>query len=440
MAQIAEQAYNETMKSLAQWISNRRFPYDPLITVEISRSRLLNNLNEFRKIAPWKDPKTRVGMVAPVLKSNAYGHGIIEIADILEKENWAHGPDQGHRIPFFVVDSYYEAAILRAHGIKTHILIIGYTRPETIRSSKGQHTAFAVTSMEMLKKLGGIKYAPWDWETGGGDGKIGTYIPRMRRAHRIHLKIDTGMHRQGIMLSEVDEAIEIIRNSPSIILEGICSHLSDADNKDDSFTESQVGIWNKIVKQLKHEFNSIKYVHLSNTDGHNFSSDINANVSRLGLGLYGLTQNPVITSKLDIRPVLEMKTIITGTKSLKAGDHVGYGDAFTAPKDMIVATIPVGYSEGLDRRLSNVGSVQVAPGKGGGTTLKTCPIVGRVSMNISSIDVSLVTKVTLEDKVVVISKDPGDPNSVGSMAKLCNTIPYDIVVKIPAHLRRVVVD
>ncbi len=419
-------------------ISRHVSPYDPLITVEISRSRLLNNLNEFRKIAPWNDTKTRIGTVAPVLKSNAYGHGIVEVAQILDKENWSYGPNRGSRIPFFVVDSYYEAAVLRANKIKTHILIIGYTRPETIRHAKGPNTAFTITSLDMLKKISDIRYTPWDWET-GGNGKISGYLPRTKKAHRIHIKIDTGMHRQGILPSEIEEAIEIVRSSPSIILEGICSHLGDADNPDESFTESQISVWNKIIRQFKKEFPDIKYIHLSNTDGHIFSRDINANVSRLGIGLYGLSQNPALLAKVNIKPVLAMRSVITSKKKIKSGDHVGYGNAFTAIKDMTIATIPVGYSEGLDRRLSNTGSVSIEEKRDTGNTSIICPIIGRVSMNMSSIDISSIPDIDLENQVTVISNEPTATNSISAIAKICNTIPYEIVVKIPEHLRRVVV-
>jgi alanine racemase len=413
------------IKGALTWLSRRRFPYDPLITVEVSKSRLLANLYEFRKLAPG-------GMVAPVLKSNAYGHGLIEVAQILERENWAHGLDRGRRIPFFVVDSYFEAVALRSKGIKTHILIVGYTRPETIKDSRGQNTAFTVTSIDMLKKISDIRYSPWNWET--GNNGIGTYIPRPRKAHRIHLKIDTGMHRQGIMVNEIHEAIEIIQRSPSIILEGICSHLSDADNADDSFTDAQIMTWNKIVKQFRKEFPSLKFVHLSNSDGHRFSKEIDANVSRLGLGLYGLAQDLAYATHLNIRPVLEMRTIITSKKAIKTGDHVGYGNTFTASKDMTIATIPVGYFEGIDRRLSSKGSVLV------GNRHAVCPIIGRVSMNITSIDVSTTPHINVGDEVIVISSIATNPNSINSMAQMCGTIPYEIAVKIPEHLKRVVVD
>jgi alanine racemase len=413
------------MANILTWLSKRRFPYEPLITVTISKSRLLHNLAEFQKLAPH-------GMVAPVLKSNAYGHGLIEIAQILEKENWAHGENRGKRIPFFVVDSYFEAVALRAKGIKTHILIVGYTRPETIRKSRGQNTAFTVTSIDMLKKIAEIKYTALDWET-GTEG-LSSYVPRPRTAHRIHLKIDTGMHRQGIMVNEIPEAISILERSRSIILEGICSHLSDADNTDDSFTDAQISVWNTVVKQFKKTFPTIRFVHLSNTDGHRYVSDIDANVSRLGIGLYGLSPSFTKSNLVDLKPVLEMKTLISGVKHIKRDDKVGYNNTFIAPKDMTIATIPVGYFEGLDRRLSNKGSVQV------GNDAVACPIIGRISMNITSIDIGKCKNVSMGDCVTVISSNVRDTNSINSMSSICDTIPYEIAVKIPEHLKRVVIE
>ena len=151
------------------------------------------------------------------------------------------------------------------------------------------------------------------------------------------------------------------------------------------------------------------------------------NLARLGLGLYGISiiDNP----KINLRPALSMQTIISGVKSIKKGDSVGYNNTFTAPRDVLIATIPAGYAEGVDRRLSNIGQVEVNG--------ILCPIVGRVSMNITTIDVSNVSQVKLGDSVTIISNDNSSPISVNSIAKICNTIPYEILVHIPAHLRRV---
>jgi alanine racemase len=404
------------MKDLLTKLSRRRFPYEPLITVEISRSRLVHNLNEFRKLAP-KPAFAPGGAVAPVLKSNAYGHGLLEVAGILENKK-KKGDGQ---IPFFAVDSYFEAIALRSDGFKPALLIIGYTRPETIARSRLKNVAFTVTGMETLEHL----------------------PQENRRMMHIHLKVDTGMRRQGIMPEQADRAIEIIKGNNSIVLDGICSHLCDADDVDESFTESQIHVWNHTAKKFRATFHSsLKYTHLAATDGHYFGHDIDANVSRLGIGLYGLSENAVLTAKLDLQPVLTMKTIVTGVKRLKEGETVGYDRTFKATTDMTIATVPVGYFEGVDRRLSSGpdgapnGFIQIEP-KHVGSKRVPCPIVGRVSMNITSVD---ATGIKIGDTAIVISNNTADPNSIVSMAQKCGTISYEVAVKIPAHLKRVVVD
>jgi len=383
------------MRNLITWLSKRRFPYEPLITVEISKSALLHNLNEFCTIAPH-------GIVAPVLKSNAYGHGLMEIGHILRDEK---------NIPFCIVDSYFEAVALRARGFKIPLLVIGYTRPDTIQRTRLPHTVFTITSLDTLR-----------------------HIEDVERNIRIHLKIDTGMHRQGITLNEIDTAITMIASNPLIRLEGVCSHLSDADNSDPSWTEGQIRAWNTAIKKLKAAFPLIKYTHLSATDGHRFSKDIDANVSRLGIGLYGLVDGSSFNPSLNLKPALEIKTIITSIKKIHTNDTVGYGNTFKAEKDITIATIPAGYFEGIDRRLSNKGAVLL------GHSEVACPIVGRVSMNITSIDVSHDPTVTIGKPVTIISNDNSKPNSIQAIAKLCDTITYDIAVHIAPSLKRVVVE
>lgn len=352
-----------------------------LIMISLSRSALLNNLNEFKKLAPQ-------GQIIPVLKSNAYGHGIHLIAQELEKE----------RLPFFAIDSYFEAENLRNEGIKTPLLIIGYVRPETINSSKLKNISYVITSLESLKSI--------------------------KSKTRVHLKIDTGMKRQGILPEEKETAATLIKNNPLITLEGICSHFADADGPDATFTMKQITEWNKSVDYFKKEFLDLKYWHISQSAGHAYK-EASANISRLGIGLYGLTD----FQGLNLKPVLEMKTIITGVKKIKAGDLVGYNGTFTAQHDMTIATIPVGYYEGVDRRLSNKGFVKIGNA--------FCPIVGRVSMNITTVDVSEIPDVKIGDEVIVMSRNKQDKNSIENMAQECGTISYEGTVKIPEQLKRV---
>ena len=412
------------------WLGRHRHRYDPLIRVELSKYNLLHNLREFRKLAP-KDANGHAH-IAPVLKSNAYGHGMFEIANIL---------DHASHIPFFIVDSYFEAIALRAKGFTSPLLIIGYTRPETIRSSNLSDVAFTVTNIETLRRIAEQKVERWTSNT----GRLGFRSPHLRYRPKIvhvHLKIDTGMHRQGITLDQVDEAIQLLQHDGAgkrpVTLEGIASHLCDSDNIDESFSESQICKWNKVVDRFKKEFPTLKYTHLSATDGHRLTHDIHANVSRLGIGLYGLSENQALTNKLNLLPVMEMKTIITGIKNIKEGETVGYGNTFKAEKDMVIATIPVGYYEGIDRRLSSGSDNQTKGIILVGQKRVPRPIIGRVSMNITTIDITDVPELNVGDEVVAISGNPTDENSIVNIAKKCGTISYEIAVHIPAHLKRVV--
>lgn len=400
------------MRRLLTRLSKRRFPYEPLITVSLSRSHLIHNLHEFMKIAPR-------GTVAPVLKSNAYGHGLIEVARIIEAERQSDGRAKKDRIPFVIVDSFFEAVALRAARIRTPILIIGYTRPETIARSRLKNVSFTITSIETLKHI--AEYEP-------------SWFPWSGNRITIHLKIDTGMHRQGILPDELAQIDDILDMNPEIILEGICSHFADADGADPSITESQIHVWNRLVKHLHEQYSSLKHIHISNTDGHRYVHECHATMSRLGLGLYGLADGTSFSPALDLQPVLRMDTIVSGIKKIHRDDAVGYGATFKAPHDMTIATIPVGYYEGLDRRLSNIGTVLV------GDDRVPCPIVGRVSMNITIIDVTHISEIATGTPVTVISDVSTDPNSIVNMARTIHAIPYEPVVFIPATLKRDIVD
>lgn len=364
--------------------------YKPLIEVTISSSALTDNLKEYQK-------KYKNLIFAPVLKSNAYGHGLLLVAKRLANEN----------IAFLVLDSLYEAMVLRNEGIMTKILIVGFTSVENIINTKISNIAFTVTSLEHLQYLN----------------------DKAKSLVKIHLKIDTGMHRQGVLISEVDEAINIIKGNSKIFLEGICSHLADADNADSSFTLKQIDRWNQVVEKFETKFENIKYIDIAATAGTHYSQKARGNVARLGLGLYGINPSPLVD--LDLRPVMEIRTQITSVRKLDEGEGVGYNLTQILHQESEISTIPVGYFEGIDRRLSGKGSLTIDGAN--------CPIVGRISMNITSIDVSKIKDVKIGKEVIVLSRNRSDVNSVENIAKIAQTIPYEILVHIPQHLRRVVV-
>lgn len=380
--------------TLFKYLRNLKKSFDhhsPSIEVLIYKTNLLDNFKEYKRRYPHLS-------LAPVLKSNAYGHGILQIAKILDKEN----------IAFFVADSLYEAMMLRNDRCKSPILVIGYTSPENINNSKLSNVAFALTGLEQLHEI----------------------AQTIKTEKTFHLKIDTGMHRQGILPEQINDAIKIIKASPRINLEGICSHFADADNANDSFTKLQITRWEKAIIPFKQNFPNLKFFHISATTGIPYSKEIFANVARLGMGLYGINSSPL--TNLNLKPVLEMRSVISSLKNIPAGECVGYSITYKTSKPIKVATVPAGYFEGVDRRLSNNGFFKIAN--------QDCPIVGKISMNMTSIDITSLPETKFGDEVIIISNNKNDLNSAEQMAKLTNTTPYEILARVPQHLRRTIVE
>lgn len=369
--------------------SKPHLDYQPLIEVRIFKDALLYNLKVYQQKYPLM-------AFAPVLKSNAYGHGLALVAKILDKEN----------VPFFVVDSFYEALTLRQHGVKSKILILGYVSAEQIFQNVVKDTSVGITSLEQLKMV----------------------ADNLKSPKAFHLKIDTGMNRQGVSLAEVSEAIGVIKANRNFILEGLCTHLAQAV-EDSGLTKKQIANWQAASQIFKENFSSIKYWHVVASAGVLLEQKIFANVVRLGWGLYGLDARP--QAGLNLRPALELRSVVGGVKKIATGECVGYDGTFTAEKPLIAATLPLGYNEGVDRRLSNKGWVKIHD--------TFCPIIGRVSMNITTVDISEAQNIKLNDRAIVISAKPGDKNSVLNIAKICDCLPLEIVVHIPPYLRRMVV-
>lgn len=362
---------------------------EPLITVSISKENLLHNLRAYRTAYPGL-------AIAPVLKSNAYGHGAAVIAELLDHED----------IAFFMVDSLYEARKMRRAGIRSRLVVMGYVRPEAIATSTLRDTQYAVVDIEQLRELARTARMPV----------------------RIHIKVDTGMHRNGLLPSELPEAIELVRSSAYLKVVGVATHLADADNPDPAFSYGQLSVWKDAVQVLKEAFPDIEYWHASATKGVRFSADVPMNLARVGIGLYGCDTSPYHT--LPLKPVLEMRSSITALREIPAGDAVGYNATFRAQRTSRIATVSAGYFEGIDRGLSSKGAFLVRG--------RACPIAGRVSMNMTSIDVTDLPEARRGDAVILISRDPEDPNSILSMAQQAQTSPYVLLAHIPGHLLRVV--
>ena len=386
----------------------------PLNTIFISKDRLLSNYKTLSKI----NPKISI---APVLKSNAYGHGLAEVGKILDSRRM-FTPDLirggNDRMPFICVDSLYEALILRKAGIKSEILIIGYIDPKSLKH----------------KKLN-FSFAVWDLETA-------EVLDKYQKGAKIHIFVDTGMNREGIRLDQLSTFLSQLKLLKNLKIEGLMSHLAVADDPKNPLNKIQFQNFKKAKEIVKNAGFKPKWFHLGGSYALLNLNPKDCNLIRVGKALYGVVGNASTssakkTSSLSavegIHPVLSFKSKIAQIKNIKKGDKIGYSSTFTAQKDLKIAVLPLGYNDGLDRRLSNKGVVRVGGDGGVG-----CKILGLISMNVAVIDISEVKNPYLGQEVVIFSDNPKDKNSIQKCAEECGTISYELLVHLHPSTKRIV--
>lgn len=361
--------------------------YFPLNRIEINSEQIIKNYRYLSSLSELA--------IAPVVKSNAYGHGIELVAKILDKEN----------PPFFCVDSLFEAYQLKKTNVKSPILIMGFADSRNLKTKKLPFS-FTVFDLDFARQLD--KYQP------------GT---------KIHIKVDTGMNRIGVPIKDLSNFLKQLKKLKNLEIEGLMSHLS-SPRSSKSYTNYQVGNFKKAVKVFEKEEVSPRWKHLA-ASGALFNVGSQAlteitNLARCGIALYGAS------GEGKTKPTLELKSQIVHIKKLKEGDLVGYDRTFIAKSNTVVGILPLGYNDGVDRRLSNSGYVKYKE--------VFCPIVGRVSMNISAVDISKIKNPKVGDEVTVISASPSDRNSIKNLARTAGTIPHDLLVHLHAKaLRRVII-
>lgn len=361
-------------------------PYQPLNQVSLNLDALRDNLALYREKLPGV-------AVAPVLKSNAYGHGLKEIASALRKE----------ACPFYAVDSIYEAYEIRKVDPKTPVLILGFNFENNVRKKKGFH--FTAGSLDQLKMLAHKK------------------LP-------IHLELNTGMNRMGFHWRNPEQWLDEVAKHKDQI-EGVFTHFADADNPNDtSFTELQTQRFKSLLVELQKRGVHPKWIHAGNSAGSLKIKDPIFNMIRLGFSLYGTNvfedTDPSFQELKDLKPVMEFQSTLVQIQDLEPGDAVSYGLLFKTEKPLRIGILCAGYYEGIPIALSNVGHVEI-----NGTL---CPIRGRVCMNHTLVE--LKTEAKIGDRVTVYSKNPNSLVSVRAQAKLAKTIPYELLVRIAESVRR----
>ncbi len=337
-----------------------------------------------------------------VVKADAYGHGAVQCAKQLETEG----------VDWFGVAIPEEGIELRRSGIRKPILCLGgfwYGQENLLFE---HNLTSVIYSTELAQSLNEAAL-------------------RKQKVAKIHVKIDTGMGRIGVREEKIPEFISQLKALKNLEVEGIMTHFAAADDlKENDFTDLQITRFNAAVKSFKEHGFIPKYQDMANSPGAIVHPQSRGNMVRLGGILYGLGGDvlPAEIEKPNLLPVLSLHSQIAQLKVISRGETVGYGKTFTADRESLIATIPIGYQDGLPRLLSNLGMVIV-----NGAFV---PIVGRISMDWTMIDVTGVPDVKVGDHVLLIGSQGAYSVKAEDIAKAVGTISYEITCGINQRVER----
>ncbi|MGZ7443099.1 alanine racemase [Paenibacillus sp. TH7-28] len=363
---------------------------------EVSLDAIVHNTKLFRRQA---DERCRV---MAVVKANGYGHGAVQTAQAAI----AGGADY---LGVALVD---EALQLRAAGIRQPILVLGYTPPHAVETAIRHDITMTVYTKEVLDE-------------------IMDSAQRQRRRARIHLKLETGMTRIG--LTSAEAAVDMARqaqSSPWTTLEGLFTHFADADGADPRFTERQFQRFRRCIDELEAAGVPIPLKHCCNSAAAMRFPQMHLDMIRVGIALYGLyPAQRLSTPAYRLRQAMQLKTKITAIQPIEPGRTVSYGRTYQAPSNRVVATVPIGYADGLSRALSNRGSALVRG--------RRVPIIGRVCMDQTMLDITAVDGAQIGD-IVTLFGGEGEPAFIGidEVAELMDTINYEVVCLIGQRVPR----
>jgi alanine racemase len=346
-----------------------------------------------------------------VVKGNAYGHGLVPVARAIEP--------YAARLCVYAIE---EALALRAGGIAARILVMGPVPPEALDDALAADVEFAL------------------WSTREFARRVCVAARKRRRAAAIHVKVNTDLNRLGFEPHELVDAVEDLVRLPEIAIAGIFSHLASAEELDSPYTMHQLGAFERALAQAKPllDRQSLQPIrHIAASAAAMMWPHTRLDMTRLGIALYGLwpshqTREAMGAAPLDLRPALGYHSQIVVTRTIAAGASVGYGGSFHAPRDMRVGVVPAGYADGVPRALSNRGAFAVDGA--------ICPIVGRVAMNMTEIDLTAAPNSHAGSRVTLIGSDGDATIAAEDWAIWSETINYEIVARLPSELPRVYVE
>ena len=358
--------------------------------IEIDSKAIQNNIKIFRKIIGSK-----VKLWA-VVKSNAYGHGLFNFSKAINKF-----------VDGFCVDSVIEGIKLREIGIKKEILVLGTTLKENYSLAFENNITITISNFERLRDILKLKNKP-----------------------KFHLKIDTGMHRQGFYLNDLTKTISFLKNLQKEF-KGVYTHFAMVQNL--KFTENQFQNFKKAINFLKDSGFSNFISHCAATGGTLLNKKYHLNAVRIGIGLYGYFPNVYFkrhfSSKFNLKPVLSWKTIISEIKEIKKGEAVSYDLTWRAKNNTKIAILPIGYWHGYFRSLSNKGIVLIKD--------KKVKVIGMVCMNMIIINLNKI-KANIGDEVILVGQNKNNKILADFLGNLAGTSHFEFLTRINPLIYRII--
>jgi len=369
-----------------------------LTWVEVSKEALKHNIGEFRKL---------VGsdvILCPCVKANAYGHGLVDAG----KSFLEGGAD------WLAVNSLYEAVELREAGVDSPIYILGYV---------------PLVDLEKVCELN-LRIVVYDREIAQELGKIGKPV-------RIHLKIETGNNRQGILMNDLLDFAKFVLGFGNIEIEGVATHFANIeDTTNHSYAEKQLDLFNEAIETLEAAGVDDKFKHCANSAATILFKETHFNMVRPGIAAYGMwpSKETYISYLKDggngfsLQPAFTWKTRVAQIKTIAAGEYIGYGCTYKTGSEARLAILPIGYYDGYDRGVH--GAYVLIRGK-------RAYVRGRVCMNIIMVDVSDIEGVELEDEVVLIGRDGEEFISAEDFGNFSGTINYEVTTRVNDRIKRI---
>jgi alanine racemase len=367
------------------------FPHRPAWT-EMDLGRLRRNLQLIRR-----ELSADVKLLA-VAKDDAYGHGALEVARIALEEGAS----------FLGLSTLEEAMALRDAGITAPLLLLGQRQDAELPWCVQHDLTVCVNEAGAVRALARAAAAK------------GKRVP-------VHVKIHTGMSRYGVRWDEALPLIELICSQRSLLLEGAMTHFAQSDETDKTFAHLQMARFDEVMRGLAESGVRVRYQHLCNSGGFLDLPQAHRDMVRLGILLFGIYPSSVCRRIDGIEPVMSVKTRIAAIQRLEAGETTGYGMGYTTPSPRRIAILPIGYGDGFPR-VANQGAALLHS--------QRAPLLGRVSMDALMVDITNIPQAQMWDEATLMGRQGDEEITVHDLAKLKNSVSYDVLTSWRLRLRR----